>query len=65
MCYCEGIEYFISNVFRVLHFADGPLRQRIEINVFCTERRKACFEENTLVACLLHHYEWKKASFVP
>ncbi len=23
----------------------------------CTERRKACFEENTLVACLLHHYE--------
>ncbi len=29
-------------------------RQRIEINVFCTERRKACFEENTLVACLLH-----------
>ncbi len=32
-------------------------RQRIEINVFCTERRKACFEKNTLVACLLHHYE--------
>ncbi len=28
-----------------------------KINVFCTERRKACFEENTLVACLLHHYE--------
>ncbi len=25
MCYCEGIEYFISNVFRVSHFADGPL----------------------------------------
>ncbi len=25
MCYCEGIEYFISDVFRVSHFADGPL----------------------------------------
>ncbi len=25
MCYCEGIEYFISNVFRVTHFADAPL----------------------------------------
>ncbi len=25
MCYCEGIEYFISKVFRVSHFADGPL----------------------------------------
>ncbi len=25
MCYCEGIEYFISNIFRVSHFADGPL----------------------------------------
>ncbi len=25
MCYCEGIEYFISNVFRVSHFAGGPL----------------------------------------
>ncbi len=25
MCYCEGIEYFISNVFRVSHFVDGPL----------------------------------------
>ncbi len=25
MCYCEGMEYFISNVFRVSHFADGPL----------------------------------------
>ncbi len=25
MCYSEGIEYFISNVFRVSHFADGPL----------------------------------------
>ncbi len=26
MCYCEGIVYFISNVFRVSHFADGPFR---------------------------------------
>ncbi len=24
MCYCESIEYFISNVSRVSHFADGP-----------------------------------------
>ncbi len=22
---CEGIEYITSNVFRVSHFADGPL----------------------------------------
>ncbi len=32
-------------------------RTETQINVFCTERKKACFEENTLVACLLHHYE--------
>ncbi len=46
--------------FRTLQMVSWDLslrRQRIEINVFCTEWRKACFEENTLVACLLHHYE--------
>ncbi len=56
MCYCE-VQYFISNRLSLR-------RQRIEINVFCTERRKACFEENTLVARLLHHYKRKEASFV-
>ncbi len=57
MCYCEGIEYFISNVFRVSHFADGPLGRVSQTPAHLEERRKACFEENTLVACLLHHYE--------
>ncbi len=52
---CVTVKYFISKIVRVWHFADGPLGQRIEINVFCTERRKACF---------LHHYERKEASFV-
>ncbi len=40
-------------VFHVWHFADGPLglvSQTPEINVFYTERRKACFEETSLVA---------------
>ncbi len=32
MCYCEGIEYFISNVFRVTHFADGPLGRRTHLD---------------------------------
>ncbi len=45
--------------FRTLQTVPSDLslrRQRIEINVFCTERRKACFQENSLVARLLHHY---------
>ncbi len=36
MCYCEGIEYFISNAFRTLQTVPWDLslrRQRIEINV--------------------------------
>ncbi len=32
------------------------LHQRIEISVFCTEWKNACFQKNLLVA-LLHHYE--------
>ena len=46
--------------FRTLQTVPSDLslrRQRIESNLFCTERRKACFQTNSLVARLLHHYE--------
>ncbi len=51
------ITFFVFRTLQTVPWDLSLRRQRIEINVFCTERRKACFEENTLVACLLHHYE--------
>ncbi len=56
-CVTVKVLSIISNVFRVSHFADGPLGLVSQTPAHLEERRKACFEENTLVACLLHHYE--------
>ncbi len=47
------VKYFISSIFRVWHFSDGPLRSlhtedlslRRQRNIFYTKRRNACFEE--------------------
>ncbi len=66
------VKYFISSIFRVWHFSDGPLRSlhtedlslRRQRNTFYTKRGNACFEETSLVARFLHHYKRQEPSFV-
>ncbi len=67
------VKYFISSIFRVWHFSDGPLRSLHTEDLSLRRQRQhilykaggtLVLRETSLVARFLHHYKRQEPSFV-